>query len=542
MSEYVVLARKYRPQKLDDLVGQEAISKTLKNAIALGRVPHAMLLTGTRGVGKTTTARIVAKALNCENGPTPDPCGTCSNCVEIAASRSVDVFEIDGASNTSVDDIRSLKENVQYAPSTSRFKIYIIDEVHMLSTNAFNALLKTLEEPPAGVYFIFATTEVHKIPETILSRCQRFDFRQITEEQISKHLQTIMKKEKITISDQSLSMIARVGNGSLRDALSLLDQVIAFSGEKVSDEDVVFSLGLTDRSLLSQTIEAFCSSDQEQALMALSSVFEKGFDPKTYLLELWEKIRWMVLHKTCGNVSWVAMPEDEKKRLSELCVDIDVQELERWFDLLKNAISSLSRVEFPRYVLEVTFIRITRQTARVSFAQLIEKIEQLEKTNRIATPSATRGVTPATSTNASKPAPAQTAPETSITASSPTGRSLPKLFQALGEAKPQWRPVIASVTDSSWSDEGIKLSFSKEFLFEKAKDQAFKETVQTIARDMVGADVPFSVDLQTKKEEPKPKVQKRNIKPTEEAPVIQKAISLFDVKGTDIQVIDDSSD
>ncbi|MEZ4818397.1 MAG: DNA polymerase III subunit gamma/tau [Bdellovibrionota bacterium] len=525
MSEYVVLARKYRPQRLDDLIGQEAIAKTIKNAISLGRVPHAMLLTGTRGVGKTTTARIVAKAMNCESGPTADPCGTCSNCIEIAAGRSVDVFEIDGASNTSVDDIRTLKENVQYAPSKSRYKIYIIDEVHMLSTNAFNALLKTLEEPPPGVYFVFATTEVHKIPETILSRCQRFDFRQITEEQIAKHLKSIMVEEKIAISDQSLSMVARVGNGSLRDALSLLDQVIAFSGETISDEDVVFSLGLTDRSLLAETIEAFCQADQEKALQALAKVFEKGFDPKTYLLELWEKIRWMVLHKTCGEVAWVALPEDEKKRLAELCQEVDVMEIERWFDLLKNAITSLSRVEFPRYVLEVAFIRMTRQTSHMSFAQLLEKIEHLEKT--AAAPTVTSVIAPVVKSNPAPTAQTKTtaAPAVHVT----KGKSLPNLFQALGESKPQWRPIIASISSSSWEDNGIVLTFTREFIFEKASDQAFQDTVKLIAQEMSGEDVSLKVILAEgeKKQQPEAKPARKITKPTEQAPVIQKAISFL---------------
>lgn len=539
MSEYVVLARKYRPQKLDDLIGQSAISKTLKNAIELNRVPHAILLTGTRGVGKTTTARILAKALNCEKGPTPDPCGVCSNCVEIAAGRSVDVFEIDGASNTSVDDVRELKENVQYAPNKSRFKIYIIDEVHMLSTNAFNALLKTLEEPPPGVYFIFATTEVHKIPETILSRCQRFDFRQITEEQIALHLRSIMEQEKITITDQGLNMVARVGNGSLRDALSLLDQVIAFSGEEVSDEDVVFSLGLTDRELLAQTIEAFCTYDQQKALTLLASVFEKGFDPKTYLLEIWEKIRWMVLAKTCGDVSWVALPQDEQKRLSDFANSLAVEELERWFELIKNALSGLSRVEFPRYLLELTFIRITRKRERMSFQTLMDRMEALEKNQRHGAPASS----PKPSTTASQ-ASAPQAATTPPAAQPQKAKSLPQLFQALCEQKPQWRPVVASIVSSSWKDNTIDLVFSREFMFDKAKDAQFQQVVTQLASDMGQSATRLNVTLQESEptHEPKPKASVKAVKPTEEAPVIQKAISLFDVKGSDIQVIEDKGD
>ena len=258
---YVVLARKWRPQKFSDLVGQEAITKTLQNAIELERVSHALLFTGSRGVGKTTSARILAKGLNCEKGPTVDPCDECSNCKEIVAGSSVDVFEVDGASNTKVDEIRELLENVQYRPSKSRHKIYIIDEVHMLSTHSFNALLKTLEEPPPGVIFIFATTEPHKIPDTILSRCQRFDFKQISQDRIAEHLKVILKEEKISFTDASIHMVSKQAAGSLRDALSHLDQVIAFSGDKISDEDVASVLGLTDRELVLKSLEAFFQHD-----------------------------------------------------------------------------------------------------------------------------------------------------------------------------------------------------------------------------------------------------------------------------------------
>src|SRR5512140_1005150 len=235
---YLVLARKWRPQTFRDLIGQEHVSQTLKNAIDSGRVAHAFLFTGGRGVGKTSAARILAKALNCEQGPAPEPCNACSACEEITAGNSVDVFEIDGASNTSVDDIRDLRETVKYLPSRCRYKIFIIDEVHMLSTSTFNALLKTLEEPPPHVKFIFATTEPHKVPITILSRCQRFDFKRIALPRIVARLRYIVDQEKVSVSDEALAVVARKGDGSMRDALSTLDQVLAFCGESVADADV----------------------------------------------------------------------------------------------------------------------------------------------------------------------------------------------------------------------------------------------------------------------------------------------------------------
>lgn len=224
---YLVLARKWRPQTFGDLIGQEHVCRTLQNAIESGRVAHAFLFTGARGVGKTSAARILAKALQCEKGPAAEPCNACPACLEITAGNSVDVFEIDGASNTGVEDIRELRENVKYLPSRCRFKIFIIDEVHMLSTSAFNALLKTLEEPPSHVKFIFATTEPHKVPITILSRCQRFDFKRIPLPKIVDRLRTIVAEEKVAVSEASLTAVARKGDGSMRDSLSTLDQVLA---------------------------------------------------------------------------------------------------------------------------------------------------------------------------------------------------------------------------------------------------------------------------------------------------------------------------
>jgi len=253
---YLVLARKWRPQTFDEIVGQEHIARTLSNALRSGKVAHAFLFTGLRGVGKTTAARILAKALNCEKGPTPTPCNACVNCQEITAGNAVDVLEIDGASNTGVDDVREIIENVRYQPAKSRFKIYIIDEVHMLSTSAFNALLKTLEEPPPHVKFIFATTDPHKVPHTIHSRCQRYDFKRIPLRLIADRLAHITRSEGVTISDRVLFLIAREGEGSMRDAQSLLDQVIAFAGKTVRDEDVGTALGLADRKVLYAVAEA----------------------------------------------------------------------------------------------------------------------------------------------------------------------------------------------------------------------------------------------------------------------------------------------
>ncbi|MDE2181205.1 MAG: DNA polymerase III subunit gamma/tau, partial [candidate division NC10 bacterium] len=269
---YLVLARRWRPQSFDEVAGQRPVTQTLKNAIAKDRVAHALLFAGPRGVGKTTTARILAKALNCERGRSPDPCGACASCNAIVAGRSVDCLEIDGASNRGIDEVRELREIVRYAPSRDKHKVIIIDEVHMLTEPAFNALLKTLEEPPPGVIFILATTHAHKIPPTILSRCQRHDFRRLGQEEILPRLQQIAREEGATVSDGAMKAIARAAEGSLRDAQSLLDQAIAYSGDAVSEEDVAVVLGLVEGELLAQTTQAIIERDSSLALAVVESL------------------------------------------------------------------------------------------------------------------------------------------------------------------------------------------------------------------------------------------------------------------------------
>ena len=540
MNHYVVLARKYRPQVFEDLVGQETITRTLKNAITLGRIPHALLLTGTRGVGKTTTARIFAKALNCEKGPTPTPCGVCSNCVEITQGTSVDVYEIDGASNTSVDDVRSLKENVQYAPSKSRFKIYIIDEVHMLSTSAFNALLKTLEEPPAGVYFVFATTESHKIPDTILSRCQRYDFRQITDEQVEKHLKNILQKENINMSGTAVSLVARQGNGSLRDALSLLDQVIAMSGEKISDDEVVASLGLTDRALIRQTLESFMEYDSSKALTVVSSVFEKGFDSKVYLTEIWEWIRNMIVYKHSPKKELVALSPDELSLIEGWIPKVEVEELERWFDLVKGALMSLGRIEFPRYVIEVTFLKITRNSKRVMIQDLLNKLDQMEGTTGSSTRPSGQAAAP-TPQVSKTPAPAATMMAASGT-SGPTVSALgsddwASLMEELKKIKPISASLISKAVEASWKDNVISLSFEGSFNATRAQEEDFQQFVLDVANRISKTSNKIKVGQVSAAAAvvEKPASKER---PKLDIPIVQKAVSIFDATVDDITPVD----
>ena len=377
---YLVLARKWRPQTLKDLVGQEHISRTLGNAIESGRVHHAFLFTGARGVGKTSAARILAKALNCEKGPAPEPCNSCPSCEEIVAGKGVDVFEIDGASNTGVDDIRELRDNVRYLPAHSRYKIFIIDEVHMLSINAFNALLKTLEEPPEHVKFIFATTEPHKIPVTILSRCQRLDFRKISLNKVAKRLREIVDAEKVDISDRALSLVARQGEGSMRDALSTLDQVIAFCGEKVDDEDVQSLLGMVDRHLLFEISEGLLQRDGRRVLDGLQRVDDLGYSYRQFCRELIALFRTLVLFKVVDDPGELVDVTADELRATQLLSELaSLEDLQRMLSLLVRTETEIPASVFPRLTVEMALIRLTSLPPGQDVASLVRKLEDLER-------------------------------------------------------------------------------------------------------------------------------------------------------------------
>lgn len=378
-THYEVLARKYRPQSFSELVGQEHVSRTLQNAIDSGRVAHAFLFTGARGVGKTSTARIMAKTLNCEAGVTHEPCNVCPQCIEITKGTSTDVFEIDGASNNGVDDVRDLRDNIKYLPSHSRYRIIIIDEVHMLSTNAFNALLKTLEEPPEHVKFIFATTEPHKLPVTILSRCQRFDFKRVTLLKIIDRLRYIAGEEAVTISDASLALIARKGDGSMRDSLTAFDQVLAFCSNSVSDEDVATLLGTIDRRLLAEISASVFSGDTQGVLAGIKQVDLVGYNMRQFCQELIEHFRNLLVIRS------VKKPEEildlttaELDELQKQSLHVTAQDVQRRLTLFIKAESEMAYASFPRLIVEMALLKAALLAPLVPIQELIEKIKSLE--------------------------------------------------------------------------------------------------------------------------------------------------------------------
>ena len=383
---YQVIARKWRPQTFDEVTGQEPITRTLRNAIEHQRLHHAYLFSGARGVGKTTSARLLAKALNCHKTkePTPTPCRSddpdqCPSCREITESRSIDVQEIDAASNTGVDNVReAIIASVGIAPARDRYKVFIIDEVHMLSGAAFNALLKTLEEPPPRVVFIMATTERHKVPETILSRCQQFEFRTIATAKIVERLKLIAQAEKISVPDDALREIARTGEGSMRDAQSALDQVISFAGEKISKEDVEMALGVAGADILKRIMDSIAGNRPAEALAAVDEIVMRGHDLRNFCRDLLAHFRDLLVTKVSGNEelleSAVCEPQ-ELKRQAELFSESD---LVRFFHSLAETETKLRAATQPRYQLEIGIVKLMELRGVESITELMQRLAALE--------------------------------------------------------------------------------------------------------------------------------------------------------------------
>ncbi len=377
---YEVLARKWRPQQFADVVGQEHVTRTLANAIETDRVAHAYIFVGSRGTGKTTSARILAKALNCMEGPTPVPCDQCDSCREIMAGNSLDVIEIDGASNNGVDQVRDLRDNVRYSPARGPYKIYIIDEVHMLSTQAFNALLKTLEEPPSHVKFIFATTDVHKVLPTILSRCQRFDLRRITVQDIVDRLRTGCAEEGIKISEDALLAIARGAEGGLRDAESALDQIISFRGKAIEEEDVLSVFGLVSRSILENMTMAILGSDVPKIIDIVSSMDQSGKDLQRVVMELLENFRNLLVVLYAGDgAAALELPESQLEFYKAQAPGTEAGRVIRIIDALIETDSRMRYALSKKTILETGLIRCSRAAETATINELLKQVAELKK-------------------------------------------------------------------------------------------------------------------------------------------------------------------
>lgn len=411
---YEVLARKWRPAGFSDVVGQEHVTRTLCNAIESNRVAHAYLFIGPRGIGKTSLARIFAKALNCEKGPTPTPCNVCSMCTEISAGNSIDVLEIDGASNNGVEQVRDLREQVQFTPASGNFKIIIIDEVHMLTSAAFNALLKTLEEPPPHVKFIFATTEGDKILPTVISRCQRFDLRRIPVPLIVERLKLICQTEKITVEDDALLAIARGADGGMRDALSSLDQLISFKGDKLDEEDVLAVFGLVSRRALDSLATAILKGEMSVILKLIAEFEESGKDMRRLVVELLEHFRNVLVCQFVGDdLSDTGITPEQAVTLSAQGVLVEPAQIIRITEQLESMEARLRYALSVRTLIEITLIRCARLATTVPLERILRELQELQK--RLP---ATANTEPAKPQQPPQPTPVQSVPATAKTVES----------------------------------------------------------------------------------------------------------------------------
>jgi DNA polymerase-3 subunit gamma/tau len=447
---YTVLARRYRPLTFDEVVGQEHVSRTLKNAIADKRVGHAYLFCGPRGVGKTSMARLFAKALNCAKGPSDSPCNSCEICVAVHDGTDTDVIEMDAASNRSVDDARTLREGIRYAPLRSRSKVYIIDEAHMLTREAFNTLLKTLEEPPPHVKFFFATTEVHKLPDTIVSRCQRFDFRRITTADIVRRLRQVVDGEKIAVDDTVLAAVARSSHGGMRDAESLLDQLISFKAKGLSEEDVAAVIGEARGSHLAGLLDAVRGGDAARVFTTLAAIFASGVDVAAFTDQLLERFRALLAVKAVGrNADIVDLPEADLAEADRQAAGFTLEALLYFVQLTLEAKRRIKEGASPRLVLEVALVKMSRSADLVTLSEALKG----SVVAAAPAPAAPAAAPAAPAPKASEPEPAADADEPVPLAASAPAPAPAAAFSgvptSLEEAQGAWPRVVAAVKEKS---------------------------------------------------------------------------------------------
>ena len=498
---YLVLARKYRPMFFDDVVGQQHVTLTLKNAILQKRIANAYLFCGPRGVGKTTIARILAKALNCDQGPTVTPCNQCSSCVEINESRSLDVFEIDGASNRGIDEVRNLREGLRYAPTPGKYRIYIIDEVHMLTNEAFNALLKTLEEPPPNVLFVFATTESHKVPATILSRCQRFDFKRMPVKHIMTQLAEMCQKEGIAIDEEALRLIAVKADGSMRDSQSVLDQIIAYAGNTINARAVANLLGIIDQNLFFEVTDLIQAGDVLGGIQLANRIFAEGYDFTDFILGLQDHLRNFLVVVSTGSGQDIDASEDHVQRYLAQKGRFSVEDLLRLLKVCADTENLLRRSANARLHLEVSLVKMIKLNRSVQLSQIIEQIGQVKKNSNSA--DAVARTRPAPVVSPGKPiAPPPPPPKPAAVAApavEPAAADTPPAF-SMQELEKRWPEITAaikkkkialgSILSEGWptglDGNRLDISFSPQNGFHISTIENNREQVQSLLYETLG--------------------------------------------------------